>query len=34
VITSFTANPTISRASFRFVIPKGAKVVDQAAGGF
>lgn len=34
VITSFTANPAISRASFRFVVPKGAKVVDQAAGGF
>jgi outer membrane lipoprotein carrier protein len=34
VITSFTANPAISRASFQFVIPKGAKVVDQAAGGF
>jgi outer membrane lipoprotein carrier protein len=34
VITSFTANPTLSRASFRFVVPKGAKVVDQAAGAF
>ena len=34
VITSFTANPALSRASFRFVVPKGAKVVDQAAGVF
>jgi outer membrane lipoprotein carrier protein len=34
VITSFTANPALSRASFRFVVPKGAKVVDQAAGAF
>src|SRR5712671_1261152 len=34
VITSFTANPSLSRASFRFVVPKGAKIVDQAAGGF
>jgi len=34
VITSFTANPALSRASFRFVPPKGAKVIDQAAGGF
>jgi outer membrane lipoprotein carrier protein len=34
VITSFTANPTISRASFRFVVPKGAKIVDQAAAAF
>jgi outer membrane lipoprotein carrier protein len=34
VITSFTANPAISRTSFRFVVPKGAKVVDQAAGAF
>ena len=34
VITSFTPNPTLSRASFRFVVPKGAKVVDQMAGGF
>lgn len=31
VITSFTANPTLSRSSFRFAIPKGAKVVDQKA---
>lgn len=31
VVTSFTANPTIDRASFRFTPPKGAKIVDQAA---
>jgi outer membrane lipoprotein carrier protein len=31
VITSFTPNPEISKASFRFAVPKGAKVVDQAA---
>ena len=34
VITSFTANPAISRASFRFVPPKGARIVDQASGAF
>jgi outer membrane lipoprotein carrier protein len=34
VITSFTANPDLSRSSFRFVVPKGAKIVDQAAGAF
>jgi outer membrane lipoprotein carrier protein len=34
VITSFTANPAISRASFRFVPPKGAKIVDQTSGAF
>jgi outer membrane lipoprotein carrier protein len=34
VITSFTANPALSRASFRFVPPKGAKVIDQASGAF
>jgi outer membrane lipoprotein carrier protein len=32
VITSFTANPDLSRSSFRFSIPKGVKVVDQASG--
>jgi outer membrane lipoprotein carrier protein len=32
VITSFTANPVLSRSSFRFAIPKGARVVDQPAG--
>jgi len=32
VITSFTANPAVSRSSFKFAVPKGAKIVDQAAG--
>jgi len=32
VITSFMANPELTRSSFRFAVPKGAKVVDQAAG--
>jgi outer membrane lipoprotein carrier protein len=32
VITSFTANPELSKANFRFAIPKGAKIVDQASG--
>ena len=32
VITSFTANPALARSSFRFAVPKGAKVVDQVAG--
>jgi outer membrane lipoprotein carrier protein len=32
VITSFTANPALSNASFKFAVPKGAKIVDQAAG--
>jgi outer membrane lipoprotein carrier protein len=31
VITSFTANPNIARSNFRFVVPKGAKIVDQSA---
>jgi outer membrane lipoprotein carrier protein len=31
VITSFTPNPKLDRASFRFVVPKGARVVDQSA---
>jgi outer membrane lipoprotein carrier protein len=30
VITSFTANPSLARSSFRFAVPKGAKVVDQS----
>ena len=30
VITSFTANPQLPQSSFRFKVPKGAKVVDQA----
>jgi len=34
VITSFTANPAISASSFRFSVPKGAKIVDQATGQF
>ena len=29
VITRFTANPALSRSSFRFSAPKGAKIVDQ-----
>jgi len=32
VITSFTPNPDLGRGSFRFSVPKGAKVVDQATG--
>lgn len=31
-VTSFAANPELSRASFKFTVPKGAKVVDQGAG--
>ena len=31
VITSFTANPELNRSSFRFSVPKGAKIVDQSA---
>jgi outer membrane lipoprotein carrier protein len=31
VITSFTPNPVLGKASFRFAVPKGAKVVDQGA---
>jgi outer membrane lipoprotein carrier protein len=34
VITSFTANPELSNSSFKFAVPKGARVVDQAAGTF
>jgi outer membrane lipoprotein-sorting protein len=33
VITSFTANPALPRSSFRFAVPNGVKVVDQAAIG-
>lgn len=29
VVTSFTANPQIDRAKFRFTVPRGATVVDQ-----
>ena len=32
VITSFTANPDLSRSSFRFAVPKGVKIVDQSTG--
>ncbi|HEY6090310.1 MAG TPA: outer membrane lipoprotein carrier protein LolA [Gemmatimonadaceae bacterium] len=31
VITNFTANPQLNSSQFRFTVPKGAKVVDQAA---
>jgi outer membrane lipoprotein carrier protein len=31
VITSFTPNPVLTNSSFRFTVPKGAKIVDQAA---
>lgn len=34
VITSFTANPTLSTSSFHFAVPKGAKIVDQMAGAY
>ncbi|HEV7838463.1 MAG TPA: outer membrane lipoprotein carrier protein LolA [Gemmatimonadaceae bacterium] len=33
VITSFTANPSLGNSSFRFTVPKGAKVVDQSQMG-
>lgn len=33
VITSFTPNPELSRSRFRFAVPNGAKVVDQAQMG-
>jgi outer membrane lipoprotein carrier protein len=32
VITSFTPNPELSKSTFRFSVPKGAKIVDQARG--
>ena len=31
VITSFIPNPAVDRSAFRFAVPKGAKIVDQAA---
>jgi outer membrane lipoprotein carrier protein len=31
VITRFTANPSLAQSNFRFVVPKGAKIVDQSA---
>ena len=30
VITSFTPNPELSRARFKFTVPKGARIVDQS----
>ncbi len=33
VITSFTANPSLNRSSFRFAVPKGAKIVDRSTAG-
>ncbi|HMI43367.1 MAG TPA: outer membrane lipoprotein carrier protein LolA [Gemmatimonadaceae bacterium] len=30
VITSFTPNPDLSKSTFRFAVPKGAKIVDQS----
>lgn len=32
IITSFTPNPAIGSSSFKFAVPKNAKVVDQAKG--
>ncbi|HJQ53889.1 MAG TPA: outer membrane lipoprotein carrier protein LolA [Gemmatimonadaceae bacterium] len=32
VITSFTPNPSLARTAFRFSVPKGARIVDQASG--
>jgi outer membrane lipoprotein carrier protein len=32
VITSFTPNPSIGSSSFKFAVPKNAKVVDSAKG--
>ena len=34
VITSFTANPDLSKSSFRFSVPKGVKILDQASAAF
>jgi chaperone LolA len=33
VVTSFTRNPQLDRAKFRFTVPSGAKVVDQNSIG-
>ena len=30
VITSFTPNPELGKSTFRFAVPKGAKIVDQS----
>lgn len=32
VITSFTPNPDVGKSSFRFAVPKGARIVDQSRG--
>jgi outer membrane lipoprotein carrier protein len=34
VITSFTANPDLSKSNFRFSVPKGVKILDQASAAF
>jgi outer membrane lipoprotein carrier protein len=34
VVTSFTANPDLSKSSFRFSVPKGVKILDQASAAF
>jgi outer membrane lipoprotein carrier protein len=34
VITSFTANPDLSKSSFQFSVPKGVKILDQASAAF
>lgn len=34
VITSFTANPDLSKSSFQFSVPRGVKIVDQASAAF
>jgi outer membrane lipoprotein carrier protein len=34
VITSFTANPDLSKSSFQFSVPKGVKILDQASVAF
>jgi outer membrane lipoprotein carrier protein len=31
VISSFTPNPSLDKSAFRFSVPKGVKIVDQAA---
>jgi outer membrane lipoprotein carrier protein len=33
VITSFTPNPELGKSTFRFAVPKGAKIVDQSQMG-
>ncbi len=34
VITSFTPNPNLNNSSFRFSVPRGVKIVDQASAAF